>query len=222
MSDVLPSILFCAAVVLVGMGVPWWSLRRAMRREGIVPCLNYLESQLGLLWFLAFCGAPIGFVGAAMAAWRSEVAPLVAACIELGLTIIPRGGGTGYTGSAVPLHADTAVINTEKLEALGQVERRVLPGLSEPVPVVRTECGVVTKRAALCLDCVERLVGEGGTINHIDARDQQKVRIHQEVNGVSGQECDGTLAVEPRGDIVAANVAQICLDEQRARRDGGR
>ena len=24
-------------------------------------------------------------------------------CIELGLTIIPRGGGTGYTGGAIPL-----------------------------------------------------------------------------------------------------------------------
>ena len=32
-----------------------------------------------------------------------EIAPLVAACIELGLTLIPRGGGTGYTGGAIPL-----------------------------------------------------------------------------------------------------------------------
>ncbi len=79
---------------------------------------------------------------------EEEMAPLVAACIELGLTIIPRGGGTGYTGSAVPLFADTAVINTEKLEGLGKVERRILPGLSEPVPTVRAECGVVTKRVA--------------------------------------------------------------------------
>ena len=79
---------------------------------------------------------------------EEEVAPLVAACIELGLTIIPRGGGTGYTGSAVPLYTDTAVINTEKLEGLGKVERRLLPGLSEPVPTVRAECGVVTKRVA--------------------------------------------------------------------------
>src|SRR3569623_982991 len=79
---------------------------------------------------------------------EEEIAPLVAACIELGLTIIPRGGGTGYTGSAVPLHADTAVINTEKLEGFGKVERRVLPGLREPVASVRTECGVVSKRFA--------------------------------------------------------------------------
>ena len=31
------------------------------------------------------------------------MAGLVAGCIELGLTIIPRGGGTGYTGGAIPL-----------------------------------------------------------------------------------------------------------------------
>src|SRR3569623_3175256 len=49
---------------------------------------------------------------------EEEIAPLVEACIELGLTIIPRGGGTGYTGSAVTLQADTAVITTEKLAGI--------------------------------------------------------------------------------------------------------
>jgi hypothetical protein len=49
---------------------------------------------------------------------EEEVAPVVAACIELELTIIPRGGGTGYTGGAVPLTRLSAVINTEKLEKL--------------------------------------------------------------------------------------------------------
>ncbi|HET7160313.1 MAG TPA: DUF3683 domain-containing protein, partial [Burkholderiales bacterium] len=34
---------------------------------------------------------------------EQEVARLVEACIDLGLTIIPRGGGTGYTGGAIPL-----------------------------------------------------------------------------------------------------------------------
>ncbi|WP_206047052.1 DUF3683 domain-containing protein, partial [Noviherbaspirillum denitrificans] len=34
---------------------------------------------------------------------EDEMAGLVKACIELGLTIIPRGGGTGYTGGAGPL-----------------------------------------------------------------------------------------------------------------------
>ena len=79
---------------------------------------------------------------------EEEIAPLVAACIELGMTIIPRGGGTGYTGGAVPLHADSVVINTEKLEGLGGVQMRNLPGLDQPVPTVRAEAGVVTRRVS--------------------------------------------------------------------------
>jgi hypothetical protein len=77
---------------------------------------------------------------------EEECAGLVGALVELGLTIVPRGGGTGYTGGAIPLHRLSAVVNTEKLETLGPVERRVLPGLSEPVPVIRCGAGVVTKR----------------------------------------------------------------------------
>ncbi|MCB1772995.1 MAG: DUF3683 domain-containing protein, partial [Gammaproteobacteria bacterium] len=79
---------------------------------------------------------------------EEEVAAIVRTCIDCGLTLIPRGGGTGYTGSAVPLDAHCAVINTEKLEALSDVEPRVLPGLDRPVPTVRTGAGVVTRRVA--------------------------------------------------------------------------
>ena len=43
---------------------------------------------------------------------EAEVQAVVKACIELELTIIPRGGGTGYTGGAVPLQANSVVINT--------------------------------------------------------------------------------------------------------------
>jgi FAD/FMN-containing dehydrogenase/Fe-S oxidoreductase len=79
---------------------------------------------------------------------EEEVARVVKACIELGLTIIPRGGGTGYTGGAVPLYGDTAVINTEKLEGLGEVMLRPVDGAAQPVPTVRAEAGVVTRRVA--------------------------------------------------------------------------
>jgi FAD/FMN-containing dehydrogenase/Fe-S oxidoreductase len=78
---------------------------------------------------------------------EEEVAPLVKALIELGLTIIPRGGGTGYTGGAIPLTKRSAVINTEKLDTLGSVERISLPGVAEPVTTIRCEAGVVTRRA---------------------------------------------------------------------------
>jgi FAD/FMN-containing dehydrogenase/Fe-S oxidoreductase len=77
-----------------------------------------------------------------------EMAGMVKACIELGLTIVPRGGGTGYTGGAIPLTWKSAVINTEKLEAMTEVQKVMLPGLAEPVPTIWTEAGVVTQRVA--------------------------------------------------------------------------
>ena len=76
-----------------------------------------------------------------------EVAAIVKALIELGLTIIPRGGGTGYTGGAVPLTKLSAVVNTEKLDTLGRVEMRTLPGVSRQVPTLHCGAGVVTRRA---------------------------------------------------------------------------
>jgi len=79
---------------------------------------------------------------------EEEVQALVKACIELGLTIIPRGGGTGYTGGAVPLYADTAIINTEKLEALGSVEYRPIDGVTEKTATIRAGAGVVTRRVS--------------------------------------------------------------------------
>ncbi|TAK88243.1 MAG: DUF3683 domain-containing protein [Betaproteobacteria bacterium] len=67
---------------------------------------------------------------------EEEVLPIVRELIALGLTIIPRGGGTGYTGGAVPLVRRSAVINTEKLDTLGAVENGT----------IRAGAGVVTKR----------------------------------------------------------------------------
>ena len=90
-----------------------------------------------------------------------EMAGMVKACIELGLTIVPRGGGTGYTGGAIPLTWKSAVINTEKLEAMTEVEMVSLPGLDKPVATVWTEAGVVTQRVA---DAAER----GGYVFAVD------------------------------------------------------
>ncbi|MFM1827473.1 MAG: hypothetical protein RLY67_854, partial [Pseudomonadota bacterium] len=83
---------------------------------------------------------------------EAEMAPLVKACIELGLTIIPRGGGTGYTGGAIPLTPKSVVINTEKLESLGAVEQLVLPGCSDAVGTIYAGAGVVTRRVADAAD----------------------------------------------------------------------
>jgi FAD/FMN-containing dehydrogenase/Fe-S oxidoreductase len=84
---------------------------------------------------------------------EEEIAPLVRTAINLGLTIIARGGGTGYTGGVIPLDARSIVINTEKLTQIGPVEEIHLPGpdgqpMPEPCATIRTSAGVVTDRVA--------------------------------------------------------------------------
>jgi FAD/FMN-containing dehydrogenase/Fe-S oxidoreductase len=79
---------------------------------------------------------------------EAEIPALVRDCIELGLTVIPRGGGTGYTGGAVPLTPWSAVINTEKLETLGAVETLALPDGTLCVASILSAAGVITKRVS--------------------------------------------------------------------------
>jgi FAD/FMN-containing dehydrogenase/Fe-S oxidoreductase len=82
---------------------------------------------------------------------EQEVQTLVQNCIELGLAIIPRGGGTGYTGGAVPLTDNAVVINTEKLDSLSSVRHEAIITADKTecaVPVVSTGAGVVTRRVS--------------------------------------------------------------------------
>src|SRR5210317_2495242 len=77
---------------------------------------------------------------------ENEIPLLVKKIIELGLTIIPRGGGTGYTGGAIPLTNMSAVINTEKLDSISSIHYADLPGVANKVPVVDCGAGAVTRR----------------------------------------------------------------------------
>jgi len=79
---------------------------------------------------------------------EDEVQRVVAACIALGLSIIPRGGGTGYTGGAVPLQLNSVVINTEKLEDLAEVEHKFIGGVDHKIATIRAGAGVVTRRVS--------------------------------------------------------------------------
>ncbi len=83
---------------------------------------------------------------------EAEIAAMVRTCIDLKLTIVPRGGGTGYTGGAVLLDKYSAVINTEKLDTLSGIEQLVLPGLSEPYATIHCGAGVVTRRVMEAAD----------------------------------------------------------------------
>jgi FAD/FMN-containing dehydrogenase/Fe-S oxidoreductase len=101
---------------------------------------------------------------------EAEMAALVGASIESGLTVIPRGGGTGYTGGAIPLTAESIVINTEKLEGLGEVIYRQIPGREEAVATVRAEAGVVTRR-------VSNLANKHGLVFAVDPTSQDASTI---------------------------------------------
>ena len=79
---------------------------------------------------------------------EDEVPGIVKALIDLDFVIIPRGGGTGYTGGAVPLHSRSAVINTEKLNRISDVEMRKLEGLDKEVATIQAGAGSVNKKVA--------------------------------------------------------------------------
>ena len=79
---------------------------------------------------------------------EDEVPGIVKALIDLDFVIIPRGGGTGYTGGAVPLHSRSAVINTEKLNRISDVEMRKLEGLDKEVATIEAGAGSVNKKVA--------------------------------------------------------------------------
>jgi FAD/FMN-containing dehydrogenase/Fe-S oxidoreductase len=100
---------------------------------------------------------------------EDELPDLVAECIALGLTLIPRGGGTGYTGGAIPLHTDTAVINTEKLETLGQPYPITLANGSQSHGI-HAEAGVVTRR-------VSDIANQNGLVFAVDPTSQDASTI---------------------------------------------
>ncbi len=81
---------------------------------------------------------------------EEQVSQLLAAIGELGLRVIPRGGGTGLTGGAVPVHSGCVIINTEKLNRIHGIEHREFrgdDGQPRQMSVLRLEAGVITQDA---------------------------------------------------------------------------
>ncbi|SFV68080.1 FAD/FMN-containing dehydrogenases [hydrothermal vent metagenome] len=73
---------------------------------------------------------------------ENEVGLLVKKCIELKLNIIPRGGGTGYTGGVIPLTKNAVIINTEKLLNISQIQQE------NGIDTITVGAGVITKRVS--------------------------------------------------------------------------
>jgi FAD/FMN-containing dehydrogenase/Fe-S oxidoreductase len=81
---------------------------------------------------------------------ESQVAPLITAIADLGLSVIPRGAGTGLTGGAVPLRSKCVIVNMEKLNAIRGISKREFQldnGQIMQASVIEVEAGVVTEKA---------------------------------------------------------------------------
>ena len=77
---------------------------------------------------------------------ESQVPSLLAAIRKMGLHAIPRGGGTGLTGGAVPVRKNCIMINTEKLNRIIGIEETTGPGWGI-IPLLSLEAGVITGEA---------------------------------------------------------------------------
>ena len=71
-----------------------------------------------------------------------EIPRLIRKARRLGLKIIPRGGGTGLTGGAVPTRRNTLVINTEKLRTIHGISHE--PSPIGAIPVISVDAGAIT------------------------------------------------------------------------------
>jgi len=72
-----------------------------------------------------------------------ELPGLIRTIRELGLAVIPRGGGTGLCGGSVPLSNDEVMINVEKFDGIEAVKMKDI-GAKGEVPTIRAFAGAVT------------------------------------------------------------------------------
>src|SRR5262245_10437781 len=84
-------------------------LRTAVTAEVVSPNASYLTDQTEARGLRGRADA------VALPRSTGEVAEVVAWCYSHGIAIIPRGGGTGYAGGAVPLEGGV-VLSLERLD----------------------------------------------------------------------------------------------------------
>ncbi len=72
-----------------------------------------------------------------------ELPGLIRAAADLGLVVIPRGGGTGLCGGSVPLSDNAVMINVEKLDSIGPVDVKNI-GEKGEVATITAGAGAVT------------------------------------------------------------------------------
>jgi glycolate oxidase subunit GlcD len=131
-----------------------------------------------------------------------EVAAVVACCYERGAAMVPRGGGSGFAGGAVPLDG-AVVVSLERLDRIRSLE----PGLWR----MEAEAGVTTAT-------VRRRARESGLLYPVDPGAAEQSHIggnvacnaggpHAFKYGVTGAWVTGLEAVLAPGELVRSGGA---------------
>jgi glycolate dehydrogenase FAD-linked subunit len=166
-------------------------LRASVAAEIVPPSAAYLTDQTEARGLKGRADA------VALPRSAEEVAEVVAWCYEHGVSIVPRGGGTGYAGGAVPLDGGVVVA----LERLAHVR-----SFDPPLWRIEVEAGLRTAE-------LRRIAREGGLLFAPDpgAAEQSQIGGNVATNaggphafkyGVTGSWVMGLEAVVPPGDIV--------------------
>ncbi|MBN2802386.1 MAG: DUF3683 domain-containing protein, partial [Deltaproteobacteria bacterium] len=74
---------------------------------------------------------------------EDEISRIVKKVPDINMKIVPRGGGTGLTGGAVPVQRQTLVVNTERLSHISEVTLEKSGEVE--IPVVEAGAGAVTE-----------------------------------------------------------------------------
>jgi glycolate oxidase subunit GlcD len=166
-------------------------LRTSVAAEIVAPSAAYLADETEARGLRGRADA------VALPRTAEEVAEVVAWCYEHGVPVVPRGGGTGYAGGAVPLDGGV-VLSLERLNGVRSFE----PTLWR----IHVEAGMRTSE-------LRRIAREGGLLFAPDpgAAEQSQVGGNVATNaggphafkyGVTGAWVTGVEVVVPPGELV--------------------
>ena len=166
-------------------------LRAAVAADVVAPTAEYQTDQTEAR------GLKGRAVAVALPRTAEEVADVVAWCYEHGVPVVPRGGGTGYAGGAVPLEGGV-VLSLERLDRVRSFD----PLLWR----IEVEAGLRTAE-------LRRIAREGGLLFAPDPGASEQSQIggniatnaggpHAFKYGVTGTWVTGLEVVVPPGDVV--------------------
>jgi glycolate oxidase subunit GlcD len=166
-------------------------LRTAVSAEVVAPTADYLTDQTEARGLKGRADA------VALPRTADEVAEIVAWCYSHGVPVIPRGGGTGYAGGAVPLDGGV-VLSLERLDRVRSFD----PLLWR----IEVEAGLKTAE-------LRRIAREGGLLFAPDPGASEQSQIggniatnaggpHAFKYGVTGTWVTGLEAVVAPGELV--------------------